>query len=115
MKTLKESILSSTGTGKNRKIDVEYLLTHDFEPDDRYGSPKTMFKHKETGYTLRTFEDKILVDVFKYTSLSTKTLVVSTIEDLDLVIEFFKKFKYNSPKSEQDKLRKELFKKLKEL
>lgn len=115
MKSLTESILSSTGSGKNRKIDVYYLLKHDFEPDDRYGSPKTMFKHKETGYTLRTFEDKILVDVFNDDSLSRETLVVSTVEDLDLVIEFFKKIKYNNPKSEQDKLRKEIFKKLKEL
>ena len=115
MKSLAESILSSTGSGKNIKIDVEYLLTHGFEPDTRYGNPKTMFKHKETGYTLRTFRDKIVLDVLKDYSVFTKTLVVSTIEDLDLVIEFFKKIKYNSTKSEQDKSRKELFKKLKEL
>ena len=64
MKSLAESILSSTDSGKKRKIDVEYLLKHDFEPDDRYGSPKTMFKHKETDYTLRTFGNKILLDIF---------------------------------------------------
>ena len=46
MKSLAESILSSTGSGKNKKIDVEYLLTHGFERDIR--SPRTMFKHKET-------------------------------------------------------------------
>ena len=114
MKSLAESILSSTGSGKNRKIDVEYLLTHDFEPDDRYGSPKTMFKHKELGQSLRIVGDKIVLDVFKYSTLSTKTLVVSTIEDLDLVIELFKELN-NGTKTKQDKLKKELFKKLEEL
>ena len=115
MKTLKESILSSTGTGKNRKIDVEYLLTHDFVPDNRYGSPKTMFKHKETGYSLRTFRNKILLDIFDDYGLSTKTLVVSTIEDLDLVIELFKEIKYHNSITYEAKLRKAIFKKLKEL
>lgn len=113
MKTIKESILSSTYSGKNKKIDVEYLLTHCFEPDSRYGSPKTMFKHKETGYSLRTFRNKILLDIFDDYGLSTKTLVVSTIEDLDLVIELFKEIKYNGTKTKQDKLKREMFKKLK--
>ena len=112
MKTLKESILSSTSTGKNRKIDVEYLLTHDFVPDNRYGSPKTMFKHKETGYSLRTFRNKILLDIFDDVSIFTKTLVVSTIGDLELVIKWFKE--YHNSKTEEEKLRKEIFKKLKE-
>ena len=119
MKSLVESILSSTNTGKNKKIDVEYLLTHGFEPDTRYGSPKTMFKHKETGYTLITYEDKIILYIFEDDGLSTKsivkTLVVSTIEDLDLVIKWFKKLKYDDSKSEEEKLRKELFKQLKEI
>ena len=114
MKSLAESILSSTDSGKKRKIDVEYLLKHDFEPDDRYGSPKTMFTHKELGQSLRTVGDKIVLDVFKYSSLSRETLVVSTIEDLDLVIELFKELN-NGTKTKQDKLKKELFKKLKEL
>ena len=115
MKSLAESILSSTGSGKNRKIDVEYLLTHGFKPDNRYGSPKTMFKHTETGYSLRTFRDKIVLDVLKDYSVFTKKLVVSTIEDLDLVIEWFKAWKYNNSTSEKEKLREELFKKLKEI
>ena len=115
MKTLKESILSSTGSGKNRLIDVEYLLTHDFVPDTRYVSPKTMFKHKETGYSLRTFRDKIVFDIFDDYGLSTKTLVVSTIEDLDLVIELFKEIKYHNSITYEAKLRKAIFKKLKEL
>ena len=112
MKSLAESILSSTNTGKNKKIDVEYLLTHGFEPDARYGSPKTMFKHKETGYSLRTFRNKILLDIFDDVSIFTKTLVVSTIGDLELVIKWFKE--YHNSKTEEEKLRKEIFKKLKE-
>ena len=61
--------------------------------------------------------DKILLYIFKdkYDISSTKKLVVSTIEDLDLVIKWFKAFKYNESKSEKEKLRKELFKKLKEI
>ena len=114
MKSLAESILSSTGSGKNKKIDVEYLLKHGFVPDNRYGSPETMFTHKELGQSLRTVGDKIVLDVFKYSSLSRETLVVSTIEDLDLVIELFKELN-NGTKTKQDKLKKELFKKLKEL
>ena len=116
MKSLAESILSSTGSGKNKKIDVEYLLTHGFEPDTRYGNTKTIFRHKETGYRLITPRDKILLYIFKYKddSLSTKKLVVSTIEDLDLVIKWFK-VRYNDSKTEQEKLRKELFKQLKEI
>ena len=114
MKSLVESILSSTGSGKNKKIDVEYLLTHGFEQDIR--SPRTMFQHKETGYALTKHGDKIVLHIFKdYSSLSTKKLVVSTIEDLDLVIEWFKMLKYNDSKTEQEKLRKELFKQLKEI
>ena len=117
MKSLVESILSSTSSGKKRKIDVEYLLTHGFEPDTRYGNPKTRFKHKETERSLRTFRNKILLDIFnsKDGSFFTKTLVVSTIEDLDLVIEWFKMLKSNDSKSEKEKLREEIFKKLKEL
>ena len=116
MKSLAESILSSTGSGKNIKIDVEYLLKHGFERDIR--SPRTMFKHKETGYTLVTYEDKILLYTYKNDGLSTKSiveiLVVSTIGDLDLVIEWLKAWKYKS-KAEEAELRKKLFKKLKEI
>ena len=116
MKSLSESILSSTGSGKHRKIDVEYLLTHGFEPDSRYVNTKTIFRHKETGYRLITHRDKILLYIFKDKddSLSTKKLVVSTIEDLDLVIKWFK-VRYNDSKTEQEKLRKEIFKRLKEI
>ena len=115
MKSLTESILSSTGSRKNKKIDVEYLLTHGFKPSD--GSPKTMFIHKETGQPLRMFRDKIVLYIFKVIDYNSfpKRLVVSTIEDLDLVIEWFKAFKYNESKTEKEKLRKELFKNLKEL
>ena len=113
MKSLVESILSSTDSGKNRKIDVEYLLKHGFERDINI-SPKTRLKHKETGYFLRIFEDKIVVDIFKDKSSFVTKLVVSTVEDLDLVIKWFKAREKNSD-SEIEKLRKELFKKLKEL
>ena len=116
MKSLAESILSSTSSGKKRKIDIKYLLTHGFEPDSR--SPRTMFKHKETGYTLVTYNDEIFLYIYEDDGLSTKsivrTLFVSTIEDLDLVIKWFKKLKYDDSKSEEEKLRKELFKQLKE-
>ena len=114
MKSLAESILSSTNTGKNKKINVEYLLKHGFEQVTFFGGP-ILFKHKETGQSLKTIGDKIVLDVFKYSSLSTKTLVVSTIEDLDLVIELFKEIKYNGTKTKQDKLKRELFKKLKRI
>ena len=113
MKSLAESILSSTGSGKNKKIDVEYLLKHGFEQVTFFGGP-ILFKHKETGQSLKTIGDKIVLDVFKYSSLSTKTLVVSTIEDLDLVIELFKEIKYHNSITYEAKLRKAIFKKLKE-
>ena len=117
MKSLAESILSSTGSGKNRKIDVEYLLKHNFEPDDRYGNTKTIFRHKETRCRLILHRDKILLYIFKdkYDNSSIKKLVVSTIEDLDLVIKWFKMLKSNDSDSDKEKLREELFKKLKEL
>ena len=113
MKSLAESILSSTDSGKNRKIDVEYLLNHGFERDIHFG-PKTRVKHKETGYFLRIFEDKIVVDIFKVKSSFVTKLVVSTVEDLDLVIKWFKAREHNDSK-EIEKLRKELFKKLEEI
>ena len=113
MKSLAESILSSTNSGKNRKIDVEYLFKHGFESDNRYG-PNSRFKHTETGYLLRIFEDKIVVDIFKDKKSFVTKLVVSTVEDLDLVIKWFKARENNSD-SEIEKLRKELFKKLKEI
>ena len=114
MKSLAESILSSTGTGKNKKIDVEYLLKHGFELDTSYGNQKK-FIHKETGCRLTKYGDKIVLYIFKDEKLSAKKLVVSTIEDLDLVIEWFKAWKYNNSTSEKEKLRNELFKKLKEI
>ena len=110
MKSLAESVLSSTGSGKNRKIDIEYLLTHGFEPS----YDRTMFVHEETGKLLRIFEDKIVVDIFKDKNSFVTKLLVSTVEDLDLVIEWFKAREKNSD-SEIEKLRKELFKKLKEI
>lgn len=113
MKSLAESILSSTNSGKNRKIDAEYLLTHGFERDAHI-SPKTRFKHKETGYFLRTFEDKIVVDIFKDENSFVTKLLVSTVEDLNLVIEWFKA-RERKANSEIEKIRKELFKKLKEV
>ena len=117
MKSLVESILSSTDSGKNRKIDVEYLFNHGFESDNRYG-PNSRFKHTETGYLLRIFRDEIVLDISNGRGSFVKKLVVSTIEDLDLVIEWFKalkSLKYNDSNPEVEKLRKELFKKLKEI
>ena len=113
MKSLAESILSSTGSGKNKKIDVEYLFKHGFESDDRYG-PNSRFKHTETGYLLRIFRDEIVLDISNGRGSFVKKLVVSTVEDLDLVIKWFKAREKNSD-SEIEKLRKELFKKLKEI
>ena len=114
MKSLAESILSSTSSGKNKKIDVEYLFKHGFEPDDRYG-PKSRFKHTETGYLLRIFRDEIVLDISNGRGSFVKKLVVSTVEELDLVIKWFKACEYNNSNSEEEKLRKEIFKKLKEL
>ena len=117
MKSLAESILSSTNSGKNRKIDVEYLFKHGFEPDDRYG-PNSRFKHTETGYLLRIFRDEIVLDISNGRGTFVKKLVVSTVEDLELVIKWFKalkSWKYNNSNPEIEKLRKELFKKLKEI
>ena len=76
-----------------------------------------MFIHKETGQPLRMFRDKIVLYIFKVIDYNSypKRLVVSTIEDLDLVIEWFKAWKYNDSTSEKAKLREELFKKLKEI
>ena len=114
MKSLAESVLSSTGSDKNRKIDVFYLLKHGFELDTHYGNQKK-FIHKETGCRLIKHGDKIVLNIFKDEKLSAKKLVVSTIGDLDLVIEWFKAWKYNDSTSEKEKLRKELFKQLKEI
>ena len=115
MKSLAESVLSSTSSDKNRKIDVFYLLKHGFELDTHYGNQKTKFIHKETGCRLIKHGDKIVLNIFKDEKLSAKKLVVSTIGDLDLVIEWFKTWKYNDSTSEKAKLREELFKKLKEI
>ena len=111
MKSLAESILSSTNSGKNRKIDVEYLLTHGFKPS----YDRTMFVHEETGKLLRIARDEIVLEIIKYGGIFTRLLVVSTVEELDLVIKWFKACEYNNSNSEEEKLRKEIFKKLKEL
>ena len=113
MKSLAESILSSTDSGKNRKINVEYLLKHGFERVFNI-SPKTRLQHKETGYYLRIFEGEIVVDIFKDENSFVKRLVVSTTEDLDLVIKWFKA-RARKDNSEIEKIRKELFKKLEEI
>ena len=114
MKSLAESVLSSTSSDKNRKIDVFYLLKHGFKLDTSYVNQKK-FIHKETGCRLIKHGDKIVLNIFKDEKLSAKKLVVSTIEDLDLVIEWFKAWKYKDSTSEKENLREELFKKLKEI
>ena len=102
---------------KNKKIDVEYLFNHSFEPDNRYG-PNSRFKHTETGYLLRIFRDEIVLDISNGRGSFVKKLVVSTVEELDLVIKWFKALKsrrYNDSNPEIEKLREELFKKLEEI
>ena len=59
MKSLAESVLSSTSSDKNRKIDVFYLLKHGFELDTSYGNQKK-FIYKETGCRLIKHGDKIV-------------------------------------------------------
>ena len=110
MKSLAESVLSSTGSNKNRKIDVFYLLKHGFELDTSYGNQKK-FIHKETGFRLIKHGDKIVLNIFKDEKLSAKKLVVSTIGDLDLVIEWFKAWKYKDSTSEKEKFKRRVIQK----
>lgn len=99
MKTLYESILSSTGSGKNKKIDVSYILSIGFRLDDTSISHDTYILDKwaRVLHTYKKFPGKIIyrTTMRKGKHLDFKYYILETIYDLDLVMEYWNKLETN--------------------
>lgn len=98
MKSLYESILSSTGSGKNKKIDVSYILSIGFRLEE-HSFTRDLYKDK-WGRDLRTytqFPGKIVycTTMRKGQHLDFKYYILETIYDLDLVMDFWNKLETN--------------------
>lgn len=96
MKTLYESILSSTKSGANREIDDKILKAYGFKLRPKeYGGNMGMYEHKDTKAPLRKTnkngKDCYVFSVYFNKRLQTK--IIKTIKDLELVINFQKAVK----------------------
>lgn len=99
MKTLYESILSSTGSGKNKKIDVSYILSIGFRLEDTSISHDTYILDKwaRVLHTYKKFPGKIIycTTMRKGKHIDYKYYILETIYDLDLVMEYWNKLETN--------------------
>lgn len=114
MKTLYESILSSTKSGIYKNITKEYLLNNGWVIDEFWkgkisGIP---YKHIENECLIRglrdakTGEEYFCVDVL--TSKKTvEVKIIKTIKDLNILIQW-RKSKENNDKNEERKLLKQI-------
>ena len=86
MKTLYETILSSTNSGKHQKITIDYILAHGCEK--KFSNGLVEYKHwtgnyfgyskdNKLYYRMRDEKDRL---VFK---------VIDTISDYDLMVQYF--------------------------
>ena len=95
MKSLYESILSSTGSGKNKKIDVSYILSIGFRLEEHSSSQDKYILDKwgRILYTYPKFPGKIVyrTTMHKGKYIDFKYFILETIYDLDLVMEFWNK------------------------
>ena len=95
MISLKESILSSTGSGKNKKIDVPYILSIGFRLEDTSISHDTYILDKwaRVLHTYKKFPGKIIyrTTMRKGKHIDFKYYILETIYDLDLVMDFWNK------------------------
>lgn len=95
MISLKESILSSTGSGKNKKIDVSYILSIGFRLEDTSISHDTYILDKwaRVLHTYKKFPGKIIyrTTMRKGKHIDFKYYILETIYDLDLVMDFWNK------------------------
>ena len=95
MKPLYESILSSTGSGKNKKIDVSYILSIGFRLEEHSVSQDTYIldKLERVLHTYPKFPGKIIyrTTMRKGKRIDFKYYILETIYDLDLVMDFWNK------------------------
>ena len=99
MKSLYESILSSTGSGKNKKIDVPYILSIGFRLEEHSVSQDTYIldKWERVLHTYKKFPGKIVyrTTMRKGKHIDFKYYILETIYDLDLVMDFWNKIETN--------------------
>lgn len=99
MKTLYESILSSTGSGKNKKIDVSYILSIGFRLESHSVSRDSYVidKWERVLYTYPKYPGKIVyrTTMRKGKRIDFKYYILETIYDLDLVMEYWNKLETN--------------------
>lgn len=99
MKTLYESILSSTGSGKNKKIDVSYILSIGFRQEGHsvFKDIYILDKWDRVLYTYPKFPGKIIYRTIlgKGKRKDFKYFILETIYDLNLVMEYWNKLETN--------------------
>lgn len=95
MKSLYESILSSTNSGKNKKIDVSYILSIGFKLEEHSNSQDTYIldKWRRNLYTYPKIPGKIVyrTTMRKGKYIDFKYFILETIHDLDLAMKFWNK------------------------
>lgn len=86
MKSLYETILSSTNTGKHQKITVDYILAHGCEK--KFSNGFTEYQHWTGNYFGYSKDDKLYYRMHdEKDRLVFK--VVDTIGDYDLMVQYF--------------------------
>ena len=86
MKSLYETILSSTNTGKHQKITIDYILAHGCEK--KFSNGFTEYQHWTGNYFGYSKDNKLY-----YRMLDEKDRpvfkVVDTIADYELMVQYF--------------------------
>ena len=86
MKSLYETILSSTNTGKHQKITIDYILAHGCEK--KFSNGFTEYQHWTGNYFGYSKDDKLYYRMHdEKDRLVFK--VVDTIGDYDLMVQYF--------------------------
>lgn len=112
MKSLYESILTSTNAGKSKIIDRQYLLNNGWElRNDLFGGniKGDIYFNKETEHVLRCLNYKG-GDIFVIDVLTSKhyveTKIIKTIEELEIVVKWWKSGIDKDKKEEKRLLKK---------
>ena len=86
MKSLYETILSSTNTGKHQKITIDYILAHGCEK--KFSNGFVEYQHWTGNYFGYSKDDKLYYRAYdEKDHLVFK--VVDTIADYDLMVQYF--------------------------
>jgi len=109
MKTIKESILSSTNSGKNAPLTVEYLLKQGFYTMETNAGSIVCKEGRLTTHVLhyKTAGGKLYIWIRFYHKNEFVLKVIPTIKDLELIEKYWKA-KDDSKRAESNRLLQEI-------